>query len=239
MNAPTIDELKKIRKMFASCANSDCDHNRQPRKRMNMKLDTTTIIPFPTSDVWGTFYTKFRKPIINMLNGGFCLADREDAVEASFHKLMYKKDISAYGEDMPETESDWFWSLYWQARAYLSHLSGRAEVHAKYVERTAKVLEGAFACGHQGEALDREIIGRALVRALETLKAEQDISRRNLEIYICRKEYDMPAKEVAAKYNIKANNVDQIVSRVKALVEKHGPRHFAAALRREGYGFAA
>ena len=58
MNAPTINELKKIRKFFASCANSDCDHNRQPRKRMNMKLDTTTIIPFPTSDVWGTFYTK-------------------------------------------------------------------------------------------------------------------------------------------------------------------------------------
>ena len=49
----------------------------------------------------------------------------------------------------------------------------------------------------------------------------------------------MPAKEVAAKYNIKANNVDQIVSRVKALVEKHGPRHFALALRRERYGFAA
>ena len=49
----------------------------------------------------------------------------------------------------------------------------------------------------------------------------------------------MPAKEVAAKFNIKANNVDQIVSRVKALVEKHGPRHFAAALRRERYGFAA
>ena len=94
-------------------------------------------------------------------------------------------------------------------------------------------------CGHQGEALDREIIGRALVRALETLKSEQDISCRNLEIYICRKEYDMPAKEVAAKFNIKANNVDQIVCRVKALVEKHGPRHFAAALRREGYGFAA
>ena len=173
------------------------------------------------------------------LNGGYCLADREDAVEAAFHKLMYKKDVSAYGEHMPETESDWFWSLYWQARSYLSHLSGRAEVHAKYVARTAKALEDAFAYGHQGEEFDREIIGRALVRALETLKAEQDISRRNLEIYICRKEYDMPAKEVAAKFDIKANNVDQIVSRVKALVEKHGPRHFAAALRREGYGFAA
>ena len=239
MNAPTINELKKIRKFFASCANNDCAHNHQPRKRISMKFDTTTIIPFPTSDVWGTFYTKFRKTIINMLNGGYCLADREDAVEASFHKLMHKKDIAAYGENMPQTESDWFWSLYWQARAYLSHLSDRAEVHAKYVERTAKALEDAFACGHQGEALDREIIGRALVRALETLKAEQDISRRNLEIYIRRKEYDMPAKEVAATYNIKANNVDQIVSRVKALVEKHGPRHFAAALRREGYGFAA
>ncbi len=152
---------------------------------------------------------------------------------------VHKKDVSAYGENMPQTESDWFWSLYWQARAYLSHLNDRAEVHAKYVERTAKALEGVFACGHQGEALDREIIGRALVRALETLKAEQDISRRNLEIYICRKKYDMPAKEVAAKYDITANNVDQIVSRVKALVEKHGPRHFEAALRREGHGFAA
>ncbi len=94
-----------------------------------MKMNATTIIPFPTSDVWGTFYTKFRKPIINMLNGGYCLADREDAVEASFHKLMHKKDVS-------------FWSLYWQARAYLSHLNDRAEVHAKYVERTAKALEG-------------------------------------------------------------------------------------------------
>ncbi len=218
MNAPSINEFKKIRKFFDSCASSDCTRNRQPRKRISMKFDTTAIIPFPTSDVWGTFYTKFRKPIINMLNGGYCLADREDAVEASFHKLM---------------------SLYWQARAYLSHLNDRAEVHAKYVERTAKALEGVFACGHQGEALDREILGRALVRALETLKAEQDISRRNLEIYICRKKYDMPAKEVAAKYGITANNVDQIVSRVKALVEKHGPRHFEAALRREGHGFAA
>ena len=181
MNAPTINELKKIRKFFASCANNDCVHNHQPRKRISMKFDTITIIPFPTSDVWGTFYTKFRHQIINMLNGGYCLADREDAVEASFYKLMHKKDIAAYGENMPQTESDWFWSLYWQARAYLSHLSDRAEVHAKYVERTAKTLEDAFACGHQGEALDREIIGRALVRALETLKAELDISRRNLE----------------------------------------------------------
>ena len=151
------------------------------------------------------------------------------------HSLPHPGRLGDFLHEVP----DWFWSLYWQARAYLSHLSDRAEVHAKYVERTAKALEEAFACGHQGEALDREIIGRALVRALETLKAEQDISRRNLEIYICRKEYDRPAKEVAVKYNIKANNVDQIVSRVKALVEKHGPRHFAAALRREGYGFAA
>ena len=239
MNAPTINELKKIRKIFAVCANRDCDNNHQPHKRISMKFDTTTIIPFPTTAVWATFYTKFRKPIINMLNSGYCLADREDAVESAFHKLMHKKDISAYGENMPQTESDWFWSLYWQARAYLSHLSDRAEVHAKYVERTAKTLEEVFACGHQGEEFDREILGRALVRALETLKEEQDISRRNLEIYICRKKYDMPAKEVATKFNIKANNVDQIVSRVKALVEKHGPRHLEAALRREGYGFAA
>ena len=98
----------------------------------------------------------------------------------------------------------------------------------------------ARTCPRQNRTGSGRFIGRpAPTFRTSAKKSEQDISRRNLEIYICRKEYDMPAKEVAVKYNLKANNVDQIVSRVKALVEKHGPRHFAAALRREGYGFAA
>ncbi len=198
-----------------------------------MKLDSVTVVPFPDSAAFGAMHEKFFKSLVNSLNHAYSFADREDAVEEAFYKLMFKKDRDAYAKE-PETGSDWFHALRWQARAELSHRRERAERHAKYVEEAAKTLADVFACGHQGEALDREIIGRALVRALETLKAVQDISRRNLEIYICRKGFDMPAKEVAAEYNIKVNNVDQIVSRMKALVEKHGPRHFAAALRCEG-----
>ena len=78
----------------------------------------------------------------------------------------------------------------------------------------------------------------SLVYTLEALKPEQDISRRNLSIYVCRMAGGMSSKEVAKKYGLKANNVDQIVWRVGRLVRKHGPRHFAAALRREGYGCA-
>ena len=51
--------------------------------------------------------------------------------------------------------------------------------------------------------------------------------------------YGVAAKEVAKKYNIKANNVDVITWRVGRLIRKYGPRHFEAALRHEGYGHAA
>ena len=83
--------------------------------------------------------------------------------------------------------------------------------------------------------MDEEIRNRALTRALETLRAEQDISKRNLEIYVFRMKDGVPSKVVAEMYNVTANNVDQITWRVGRLVRKHGPRHFEHALKREGY----
>ena len=89
------------------------------------------------------------------------------------------------------------------------------------------------------KAMDDDIRARALVRALETLKAEQDISRRDLLIYVCRRSEGVPSKVVAEKFNLTANNVDVITWRVGQLVRKHGPRHFEEALRHVGYGYAA
>ena len=205
-----------------------------------MKLDGTTIVSYPSQSAWTEYYGKFCKALVTALGRhSLSFADVEDAVEEAFHKLMHKKDPAAYGDKMPQTEKEWFWALYWQARAYLSHLRSHAGVHARYVERTAQELESVFASGHQGEAMDVEVHSHALARALETLKAEQGISRRDLEIYLCRKLSGEPAKKVAEKYGIKPNNVDQIVWRVGLIVRKHGPRHVEAALRHEGYGFAA
>jgi len=204
---------------------------------MKIELDDTVTIAFPNKAFWAEFYQKSHDVLVErVLRHCQAVADAEDAVEEAFYKLMHKKDPEAYGDKMPHTEKAWFWALYWQARAYLSHLKDRCGVHAKYVNLVAPEFEDAFAPGHQGKAMDDDIRSRALVRALETLKAEQDISRRDLLIYVCRRSEGVPSKEVAEKFGVTANNVDVITWRVGQLVRKHGPRHFEEALRHEGCG---
>lgn len=104
-----------------------------------MKFDSVTVVPFPDSAAFGAMHEKFFEPLVNSLNHAYSFADREDAVEEAFYKLMFKKDRAAY-EKEPETESDWFYALRWQARAELSHRRENAERHAKYVEEAAKAL---------------------------------------------------------------------------------------------------
>ncbi len=199
-----------------------------------MKLDSVTVIPFPDSGAWAALHAKFFSWLVNSLNHAYSYADREDAVEEAFYKLMYKKDREAY-EKEPETEKDWVCALRWQARSALSHLNERAERHAKYVEEMAETLADAFACGHQGEAIDAGILSRALCRALQTFRKEQDVSRRDLDIYIGLETGTASGRELAARHKTTADNVYVIKLRVGRLLRKHGPRHFERALEREGY----
>lgn len=203
---------------------------------MKIKLDSTTIIPTLNAAVWAAFYPKFYKPLVDGLNHGFCLADREDAVQHAFQKLMYLKDNEAYGDRPPRTEEDCFHQLRWQARAYLSHMMDHAGVHAKYVTATAAMLKDVFIIGHQGEALDAETLSLALARTLETIRREQDISRRDLDVFKRIRIYREPAKSVAKRYaGLSENNANVIAHRVQHLLEKHGPACFEQALHEEGY----
>lgn len=181
---------------------------------------------------WAELYEKFRAKLINSLSHKYSYADREDAVEEAFYKLMHLKDREAYGENLPDTEAKWFGALYWQARSKLSHMRERFERHAEYVEKAAKELAGLFACGFQGMAMDSDLKSRALVRALEMFREEQDVPRRDLSIYI-RRMYGESAKDIASRYGITSNNVDQIKYRMGILLRKHGPRCFERALRVE------
>lgn len=199
-----------------------------------MKLDAVTVVPFPDSAAFGAMYEKFFGLLVNSLNHAYSFADREDAVEEAFYKLMHKKDRFSY-EKEPETEKDWFYALRWQARAALSHSRESAERHARYVEESAKALADVFACGHQGEEMDAEIRSRALVRALKTIRKEQNISRRDLDIYTSIETGEMSGRELAALYNTTSDNIYVIKYRVGRLVRKHGPRCFERALRKEGY----
>ena len=198
-----------------------------------MKLDSVTVVPFPDSAAFGAMHEKFFAPLVNSLNHAYSFADREDAVEEAFYKLMFKKDRDAY-EKEPETESDWFYALRWQARAELSHRRERAERHAKYVEEAAKALADVFACGYQGEDMDAEIRSRALFRALEMFRKDQDVSRRDLEIYTGIETGEVSGRELAARYRLTSDNVYVIKYRVGRLLRKYGPRCFERALKKEG-----
>ena len=198
-----------------------------------MKLDETTVIGFPTEDGWADLYQRLRKALVHGLSANYCLADREDAVEEAFHKLMHKKDPEAYGEKIPQTEADWFWQLRWQSRSFLSHMKARAERHAKYVERAAEDAFGMVAAV-QGLGMDSETCRRATVRALELFREEQDVSRRDLNVYTRVESGVESVKSVCRRYGITPNNAYQIRFRVKNLLRKHGPDCFRRALRLEG-----
>ena len=190
------------------------------------------------NEAWGGIYKKFRAKLVNGLNGHYCLADREDAVEFAFDKLMHRKDIEAYGEKYPQCESDWLSHLHWQARSFLSRIRCRSERHAKYVEFASQELENMFAPGLQGLAMDAETRQDALARALEIFKSEQDISFRGFKVFILRERFQIPAKEVAARLGISLENVNVIKHRIGKLLKKHGPDCYARALG-EGFNLAA
>lgn len=202
---------------------------------MSIKLDSTTIIGFPSLSTWDRLYRKLAGPLAGSLNHGYCLADREDAVEAAFQKCMWVKDPASY-DKLPQTESAWFHELRWQARSYLSHMREHAGVVAKYAESMAEELKDVFAEGHQGEGLDAETIRRALVRALKTLRREQDVSRRDLGIYLALEMQGDCAKDVAKRYGLKENNVYQIFHRTRNVVMVYGPDCFRRALENECWG---
>ena len=181
---------------------------------------------------WAELYGKFRTRLINGLNSNYCFADREDAVEFAFDKLMHRKDVKAYGDKYPRTEKDWLSHLHWQAKSFLSHLKSRFDLHVKYVEVMSKELEDAFIPGLQGIALDSKTRSEALAWALEIFKAEQDISRRDLNVFVLRERLQMPSKKVAARYNLTVENVDVIKHRIGKLLRKYGPDCYSRALRR-------
>lgn len=184
---------------------------------------------------WAGMYSRLRDRLVKGLDGRYCLADREDAVECAFDKLMHRKDREAYGDKVPQTEEDWYWNLHWQARSFLSRIKERVERHSRYVEEMSKTLAGIFSCGHQGEEMDADIRSRALYRTLETFRKEQDVSRRGLAIYVGIETGVATGSELAKRYRLTSDNVYVIKCRVGHLLRKYGPRCFERALQMEGY----
>ena len=228
-NVPLLILKAKMKRFFYAELTNLKAFDRIASMKNNMNNNKKFILD---NAAWAELYEKFSNRLINSLNRNYCFADREDAVEFAFDKLMHRKDVKAYGDKYPQTEKDWLCHLYWQARSFLSHIKSRSDLHAKYVETMSKKLEDAFIPGLQRIALDSKIRSEALVNAIEIFKAEQDISRRDLNVFVLRERLRMPSKKVASRYNLTVENVDVIKHRVGKLLRKYGRDCYLRALRR-------
>ena len=80
-----------------------------------------------------------------------------------------------------------------------------------------------------------KILSRALVRALEMLRREQGVSKRNLDIFTNLEKRQATGRELAIRHNTTETNVYEIKFRTGHILRKYGPRYFERALRMEGY----
>ena len=83
----------------------------------------------------------------------------------------------------------------------------------------------------QGMVLDAETRRRALTVAFEILRREQDVSRRDLSVYMGLESGRETVKSVCARFGITDNNVYQIQFRIKKLLGKYDPDCFRRAIR--------
>jgi len=182
------------------------------------KFDGTVnngINGLPSREMWGNMYAEFRDKLVASLSRYYSLQDREDAVEEAFHKLMYKKLAESYGNAMPSSAEEWYGNLRWQAKAWLSHQKGRLGVHAKYVDWLVKEIEDSVLPDTRTYTLTDEDHREAIVRCVRKALRDQDVSYRDVRIFMALAVGLHSTDEIAARYNIKPNHVYQIKFRVK------------------------
>ena len=189
-----------------------------------MTIDDKNKIEFPSVAKFGEFYARWNKSLVNALNGKFSLADREDAVQHAFMKLMFHKKAEDY-KHLPETERDWFGNFLWQARAYLSNLA-----------KSKKVWEGYHKCAYNEGYLtsgsgkfctiDDEVKTKSVWDTLYSLCKEANIRDELVEAcvrwWINNESSDLVEKETG----IKANHLYQIRFRIKKLLDEKGVAKF-------------
>ena len=70
---------------------------------------------------------------------------------------------------------------------------------------------------------------------LEEFRKDQDVSRRNLEVYTLLGMGEMSVKDLAQRYKTTENNIYAIKFRTGRLLRKYGPRCFERVLQGAGY----
>ena len=56
------------------------------------RFDDSIALGYPSRDGWAALYRRLQPALVNSLSKGYSYADREDAIEEAFNKLMHKYD---------------------------------------------------------------------------------------------------------------------------------------------------
>ena len=201
-----------------------------------MTLDTETTIEFPTIAKFSEIYDRWNTSLVNALNSKFSRADREDAVQHAFVKLMFDKDSDGY-KRVPETERDWYGNLLWQARAFLSHLADSKKTWDEYHKRAYD--EGYMTSGTGVICtLDDEIESKSAWETLYALCKEANMKDEIVAACIRWWLNDEPSDLVERETGVKANYLYQLRYRIVALLKRNGPSKFNA-IRRKNFMCAA
>lgn len=187
--------------------------------------------------------------------------NKEDAISEVVCKCLGVENGSGSKlkwEDDPfaeaRTKEEWIGFVVWQCRARLGAIREKSEYwvdpgddiagesaryrHRKVSEFRTYEFDRQAGCHrlHPGRSYDESVRSRAAYEVLEDLVRDLSVSHRDLEIWMACDMFRRDRKEVAEEFQVKPNNLDLIVFRVRNKLKKLGPalhRRHAARLFHE------
>ena len=193
-----------------------------------MKFGTSS-----TSDKFLTsFYTKNWGKLVNSLNRYYPEADREDAVESVFIKLVDELGQKGPVSSLPKTENQLFYYIFNRAKAHLSNMKAKHARRVQIEKENFEDLAQAFGYFRSNEAALTAEYSRALRLALKMARRDRKVSLRDMVIFTELFSGKETVSSVSRRYGITEGNTYKIVCCVKKTLrnDTHGPNYLTRAL---------
>ncbi len=193
-----------------------------------MKFDTSS-----SSDKFlVSFYTNNWQKLVNALNHYYSQADREDAVESVFVKMVDELRQNGSDASFPKNGIQLFYYIFNRAKARLSNMKAKRARRVQIEMENFEDLAHAFGYFRSNEAAITSKYSRALALALKMARKARKVSLRDLEIFTKLMSGKGTVTSVSRSYGITESNTYRIVCCVKKTLrnDKHGPNYLTRAL---------
>ena len=179
-----------------------------------------------------SFYTNNWRKLVNSLNHYYPEADREDAVESVFVKMV--DELGQNGSDgcFPKNGIQLFYYILNRAKARLSNMKAKRARRVRIEMENFDDLAHAFGYFRSNEAAITAKYSRALALALYMARKDRKVSLRDMVIFTELLSGKETVTSVSRRYGITEGNTYKIVCCVKKTLRnsKRGPSYLARAL---------